>query len=142
MYEVLVHIQASVDGAPLPISTGRTLGLATEICLDRIRDHGLPPRAHEDELLFRIAGLISSEGAPSLPRRLLDSLCGARPRQTRMIAVLAYIDGLSVEEIANELGLSESRVRRTLQRLAQRWPDLETIGQRPACASHSRVSSG
>lgn len=123
MYEVFAHVQASADEAPHPISAGWALRLATEICLDRIRDHGLSPRDHEDELLSRVAGLVSSKDATSsLPRRLLGSLLTARRRQGRLIAVLAYIDGLTAEEIALELGLSESGMRRTLRRLAQRWP--------------------
>lgn len=125
MVEVFVRILANAADAPEPISTGWALRLATDTCLDRIRDQGRSPRDHDDRLLSRIAGLVSRESnRPSFTRRLLDRLLAARLRQRRLIAVLAYIDRLADEEIASELGLSPPRVRRTLRRLAQRWPEV------------------
>jgi DNA-directed RNA polymerase specialized sigma24 family protein len=44
-------------------------------------------------------------------RLLLDRLFGREPESTRTMAVLHYVDGFTLEEVARETGLSVSGVR-------------------------------
>lgn len=92
--------------------------IATNLCLNRIRDRARRPAHAGDETLLRIA---SSErpGAAAEARTLLDRLFGRHPESTRTIAVLHYLDGLTLEEVAAEVGLSVSGVRWRLRGLRQ-----------------------
>jgi RNA polymerase sigma-70 factor (ECF subfamily) len=48
---------------------------------------------------------------------LLDRLFGRHPESSRTIAVLHYVDGLTLEEVADEIGMSVSGVRKRLRAL-------------------------
>ena len=48
---------------------------------------------------------------------LLDRLFGRHPASSRTIAVLHHIDGLTLDQVAEETGLSVSGVRKRLRRL-------------------------
>lgn len=86
--------------------------MATNLSLNRIRDRGRRETFPGDELLNRIAGLTRLD-APLL----LDRLFRRHPESTRTMAVLHHVDGLSLEEVARECGMSVSGVRRRLRLL-------------------------
>ena len=48
---------------------------------------------------------------------LLDWLFDRHPESSRTIAVLHYVDGLTLEEVARQTGLSVSGVRKRLRKL-------------------------
>ena len=48
---------------------------------------------------------------------LLDWLFNRHPESSRTIAVLHYVDGLTLEQVADEVGLSVSGVRKRLRKL-------------------------
>ena len=75
-------------------------------------------------MLFHIAAL---GGAPDAERRslagtILDRLFAGQPESTRLIAVLHYVDRLTLEEVAAEVGMSVSGVRKRLRTLKERLP--------------------
>jgi RNA polymerase sigma-70 factor (ECF subfamily) len=88
--------------------------MATNLSLNRIRDRGRREDLPGDELLSRIAGLTRLD-APLL----LDRLFGRQPESTRTMAVLHHVDGLTLEEVARECGMSVSGVRRRLRVLRE-----------------------
>jgi RNA polymerase sigma factor (sigma-70 family) len=90
--------------------------IATNVCLNRIRDRGRQPVASDDELLHRIASSESAD-AGSEARAQLAWLFGRQPESSRTIAVLHYVDGLTLEQVAAETNLSVSGVRKRLRRL-------------------------
>jgi len=90
--------------------------IATNLCLNRIRDRRRRPSTSDDEVLYRIAAA-DDHGARSESRSILDRLFGRHPESSRTLAVLHYVDGLSLEEVAREVGLSVSGVRRRLRGL-------------------------
>jgi RNA polymerase sigma-70 factor (ECF subfamily) len=90
--------------------------MATNLCLNRIRDssrHALPT---DDMQLQRIASANEPEKR-SEARLLLDRLFRRHPASSRTIAVLHYLDGLTLEQVASEVGLSVSGVRKRLRNL-------------------------
>lgn len=96
--------------------------MATRICIDRIRSADFRYRC-EDPRLEEIASSGDLENE-SRARRLLDRIFGRQPASTRVMAVLHYIDGLTYEEVAAEVGMTAAGVRRRLQRLrgdAAKW---------------------
>jgi len=90
--------------------------IATNVCLNRIRDRRRKPETPDEELLASIASA-ESPGGLSEARMLLDRLFGRQPESSRTIAVLHYVDGLTLEEVARQTGMSVSGVRKRLRRL-------------------------
>jgi len=89
--------------------------MATNVCLNRIRDRGRRPQG-DDGQLYAIA-CASDPGALSDARMTLERLFGRHPESSRTIAVLHYVDGLTLEEVAVDVGMSVSGVRRRLRLL-------------------------
>ena len=92
--------------------------IATNVCLNRIRDRGRSPEMSDDERLYQIAGA-DEAGAATEARLLLERVFGRHPEASRTIAVLHHIDGLTLDEVAEETGLSVSGVRKRLRRLRE-----------------------
>ncbi len=98
--------------------------IATNLCLNRIRARARQPETPDEELLVRIASA-ENPGGGSDARLLLDRLFGRHPESSRTMAVLHFVDGLTLEQVAVETGLSVSGVRRRLRKLRQDVAELE-----------------
>ena len=90
--------------------------MATNLCLNRIRDRKRRPETADEERLYQIA-CAQESGAASDARLLLDRLFGRQPESSRTIAVLHYVDGLTLAQVAGEVRMSVSGVRKRLSRL-------------------------
>jgi RNA polymerase sigma-70 factor (ECF subfamily) len=99
---------------------------ATNVCLNRLRTRRRRPESPGDELLLRIAALDDGEAA-SVARSVLDRLFGQHPASTRTMAVMHLYDGLTLEEVAAESGLSVSGVRKRLRGLQASLRELEGV---------------
>ncbi|MBL9006025.1 MAG: sigma-70 family RNA polymerase sigma factor [Myxococcales bacterium] len=92
--------------------------IATNVCLNRLRSQRRRPEDPQSELLFQIAAAGGQEGATEA-RSLLDRLLSREPESSAVIAVLHLHDGMTLEEVASEVGLSVSGVRKRLRRLQE-----------------------
>src|SRR5262245_56098687 len=92
--------------------------VATNVCLNRIRDRGRKPETEDEDRLYRIA-VADAVGPGTEPRLLLERLFRHHPASSHTIAVLHHVDGLTLDEVAEETGLSVSGVRKRLRRLRQ-----------------------
>jgi RNA polymerase sigma factor (sigma-70 family) len=90
--------------------------MATNVCLNRIRTRKRRPESSDEEVLAAIASA-ESPGGVSDARMVLDWLFGRHPESSRTIAVLHYVDGLTLEEVARETKMSVSGVRKRLRKL-------------------------
>jgi RNA polymerase sigma-70 factor (ECF subfamily) len=98
---------------------------ATRLCLNRIRDkkrRGLD--CDTSELLLSIACADDDEGEKEA-RGVLAKLFSREPESSRTIAVLHFVDGMTLEETAREVGLSVSGVRKRLRGLQAKVKNLE-----------------
>ena len=98
---------------------------ATRLCLNRIRDkkrRGLD--CDTSELLLSIACADDDEGEKEA-RGILAKLFSLEPESSRTIAVLHFVDGMTLEETAREVGLSVSGVRKRLRGLQAKVKNLE-----------------
>jgi len=93
--------------------------IATNVCLNRIRDRGRRPAASDagDDGQLEAIARAETPGGESDARMLLDWLFDRHPESSRTIAVLHYVDGLTLEQVAGEVGLSVSGVRKRLRKL-------------------------
>jgi RNA polymerase sigma-70 factor (ECF subfamily) len=86
--------------------------IATNLCLNRIRDRRRDPDLPGDDVLDRIARRTDLD-TPAF----LDRLFRRHPESTRTMAVLHYLDGMTLEQVAAECGMSVSGVRKRLRAL-------------------------
>ncbi len=102
--------------------------IATNLSLNYIRDNKRlvqeASRGQDDEFLVRVATIESGEKR-SAAKLLLDKLFGNTLETTKMIAMLHYRDGFTLEETAQEVGMSVSGVRKRLRNLRSELKQLE-----------------
>ena len=99
--------------------------MATNVCLNRIRDRRRHEVPTEDDELERIAAA-GTQWAGSDARLVLDRLFRRHPASSRTMAVLHYLDGLTLEQVAAEVGLSVSGVRKRLRNLRRVLGEMTT----------------
>ena len=97
--------------------------IATNTCLNRIRSQGRRPETPHDELLQRIAA--APEPDITEFRDLLGLIFSREKPSTRTIAVLHLVDGMTLQEVADAVGMSVSGVRKRLRLLKQHVQELE-----------------
>lgn len=100
--------------------------IATNVCLNRIRSRRRRPEDPADELVARIADQRDDEPRLSASQ-VLDRLFSRFHTSTRTIAVLHLADGLTLEEVAAEVGLSVSGVRKRLRGLKAGLVELQGV---------------
>ena len=124
MHDVFVEILRRKDALDAASPAGLLLTTATHVCLNRLRSERRKPEDSEDEMLFQIASLDTAGNAEeqTLAGRILARLFAGQPESTRLIAVLHYVDRLTLEEVAAEVGMSVSGVRKRLRGLKERLP--------------------
>lgn len=110
------------DGAPSSL----LYRMATNVCLNRIRSRSRRPEDPDDELLARVASLEEPE-ARLTARSVLDRIFAREQPSTRTIAVLHLLDGMTLEEVAEAVGLSVSAVRKRLRTLRGHLVELEGV---------------
>ncbi len=95
--------------------------ISTNVCLNMIRDQ----RSHRsidisnEDLLIQLASYDKGEDRLII-RDLLDRLFRKEKHSTREIATLHFVDGMTLQEVANEVGLSLSGVRKRIRELKAR----------------------
>lgn len=101
--------------------------IATNVCLNRLRGRARHPEDRDDDLLLRIVAAGDDE-ARREARSLLARLFQREQESTATLAVLHLLDGMTLEEVARETGLSVSGVRKRLRRLRERLAELAERG--------------
>ena len=100
--------------------------IATNVCLNKIRTRRRHPESPDDELLHRIAAL-GEPGGRTAARSVLARLFSGEPESSSTIAVLHLVDGLTLEQTAEQVGLSVSGVRKRLRGLKASLRELEGV---------------
>ena len=121
---VFLRVYERMDSLDLSQSSSLLWNTATRLCLNRIRDkrrRGLD--VDSDELLLNIACAEEDDGREA--RGILARIFSKEQESTRTIAVLHYVDGMTLEETAETVGLSVSGVRKRLRTLQAKVKNLE-----------------
>ena len=93
--------------------------IATNICLNVLRSERRRPHTNDEKILMSIVDTEEHE-SNIVNRRLLDRVFRREPPSTKTMAVLHYVDGMTLQEVSNEVGLSVSGVRKRLRGLKER----------------------
>jgi RNA polymerase sigma-70 factor (ECF subfamily) len=119
MQETFVKILRYQDKLTDKAPSSMLYTIATNICLNMMRAAGRRPRTTGEEALERIAAAEDVE-ARALDRYVLDGIFEHERASTRTMAVMHYVDGMTLEEVASHVGLSVSGVRKRLRQLKER----------------------
>lgn len=112
--EVFVRLLERQDTLTDEYPSSLLWNIATRLCLNRIRDRKRRGESGGNDLLERIACL-NDDFARLEARSVLDKLFGKHPESTRTIAVLHLLDGMTLEEVAKEVKMSVSGVRKRIR---------------------------
>jgi RNA polymerase sigma-70 factor (ECF subfamily) len=124
LQEVFMQILRRPDLVEAEFPSSLLYRIATNVCLNRIRTRARRAESREEALLLNIASGEDVE-ARSAAGRLLDRIFDRHPESTRVMAVLHYVDGMTLEEVARETSLSVSGVRKRLRTLQAATSNLE-----------------
>jgi RNA polymerase sigma-70 factor (ECF subfamily) len=100
--------------------------IATNTCLNILRSEKRRPHINNDEILLNVAGKDDHEKRV-LTNHFLNRLFEEEKESTRVIAVMHYVDGLTLEETASQIGLSVSGVRKRLRNLRKKGLILKEV---------------
>lgn len=116
MHDVFVQLLTHRDRLHDTAAASLLWTIATHICLNKIRSRRRRPEDPRSELLARIAAADDPE-ARGAARSLLGRLFARAPASTGTIAVLHLLDGMTLEQVAEVVGMSVSGVRKRLRGL-------------------------
>jgi RNA polymerase sigma-70 factor (ECF subfamily) len=119
MHDVFVNLlrsRARLDGAA---PAALLMRMATNVCLNQLRGERRRPEDPEEAALLAIADA-EEPGGQSIARLALGKILGRELESTRVMAVLHLVDGLTLDEVGREVGLSGAAVRKRLRGLKTR----------------------
>jgi RNA polymerase sigma-70 factor (ECF subfamily) len=114
MQDVFVRLLAHRERMHGSYPSSLLYRMATNVCLNIIRDQKSRKTDANEELLARIACCDEQE-AKTLSAIILARLFHLEKPSTREIAVLHFVDGMTYREVARETNLSVSGVRKRLR---------------------------
>jgi RNA polymerase sigma-70 factor (ECF subfamily) len=124
MQDVFVQLLRRRDRLELDNPSSLLYRIATNLCLNRIRDRQRRGETKDEDILYRIADLDEPEVRVEA-RSVLDRLFVRHKESTRTIAMLHFLDGMTLEETAREVGMSVSGVRKRLSGLRASLGEVE-----------------
>jgi len=126
MHDTFVQLLRRQEKLEVAAPGGLLYRIATNVCLNRIRSQRRrPEQPAGDDLLGRIAASCVEPDSTVIARNTLSRLFAREKPSTRTIAVLHLLDGMTLEEVAREVGMSISGVRARLKLLRGRLSKLE-----------------
>ncbi len=124
MHDVFVQLLSHADQLSAQAPSSLLFRIATNVCLNRLRTRRRRPEDGDPDLLAEIAEH-TDPSARTAARAALDALFRHEPADTAVIAVLHLHDKMTLEEVAAEVGMSVSGVRKRLHRLRLKLHSLE-----------------
>jgi RNA polymerase sigma-70 factor (ECF subfamily) len=124
MHEVFVQVVRREDRLVDQAPSSLLYRMATNVSLNMIRTRKRHPEHPDEELLQRIASCDGAEERVGA-RGMLARLFSGEQESTQVIAVLHLHDGLTLQEVAAEVGMSVSGVRKRLRKLREHLHELE-----------------
>ena len=94
--------------------------ISTNVCLNVLREQRIRAADSKEDTLARIVSYDDHEEKMIL-RDTLDRIFRGEKVSTREIAVMHFVDGMTLNEVAREVGLSVSGVRKRLRNLCARF---------------------
>ena len=126
MQDVFVEVLRRQETLRVEAPSSFLYRTATNLCLNRLRSKRRKPADADTDLIDRIATAPEAEQR-SITRALLDRIFQREQPSTREMAVMHLVDGMTLEQVANETGLSVSGVRKRLRVLKAHVAELKEV---------------
>jgi RNA polymerase sigma-70 factor (ECF subfamily) len=101
--------------------------IATDVCLNHLRSRRRHPETRDEKLLAFLATTDAIDEQTE-QRTLLDKIFQHEPASTRAIAVMHYVDKMTLQEVARAVNMSVSGVRKRLRTLQAHAAQLQGYG--------------
>jgi len=124
MHDVFVQVLSRKDQLDDRAPSSLLFRIATNVCLNRLRGRKRRAEDGDPELLVEIAEA-TDPAARNAARAALDALFRHEPADTALIAVLHLHDKMTLQEVAAEVGMSVSGVRKRLDKLRTKLHAME-----------------
>ena len=124
--DVFVQLLRRSDDLEVSAPSSLLYRIATNVSLNMIRSAKRHPEHQDEELLMRIAMADTTEER-TLASAMLQRLFGREKESTATIAVMHLLDGFTLQEVADEVGMSVSGVRKRLPGLRASLHELEGV---------------
>jgi RNA polymerase sigma-70 factor, ECF subfamily len=121
MHDVFVNVLRYQDRLEDAAPSSLLYRMATNVCLNQLRTARRRPEVPADQAIDPVAYGSDPEGT-AVSRRILTRMFGSLVDPLAVIAALRYLDGMTLAEVAREVGLSASCVRKRLLHLRDRLP--------------------
>lgn len=121
--QLMRHEERIVETAP----SNLLMRMATNTCLNIIAADKRHPEDRDEALLQQIASADVDTDSRLHAKFFLGKLFGGEKESTRTIAVMHLLDGMTHEEVAREVGLSVSGVRKRLRGLQEKVAALREV---------------
>lgn len=125
MQDVFVEVLRRHDTLTASAPSALFMRVATNVCLNRLRTARRRKEDAGDGILLDLAAAMPDREEQSAARRMLTRIFGGGVESTFDIAVMHYVDRMTLDEVAREVGLSVSGVRKRLRTLRERLPSQE-----------------
>ncbi len=119
MQEVFTKVLLNRDRLRDDYPSSLLYRMATNVCLNLIRAQRTRPTVENENILTDIACYDESENRLILGN-LLDHIFKREKPSTREIAVMHFVDGMTLQEVAQAVGLSFSGVRKRIREMKAR----------------------
>ena len=126
MQDVFVEVCRRQDRLTVASPSSFLYRTATNVCLNRIRSKKRRPQDANTDLVERISTAPEAEDR-TLIAAFLDRVFARELPNTREMAVMHLVDGMTLQEVADEVGLSVSGVRKRLRLLKAHVAELEEV---------------
>ncbi len=126
MQDVFVEVCRRQDRLEVASPSSFLYRTATNVCLNRLRTKRRRPQEADTDLVERIATAPEAEDR-TLIRAFLDRVFARELPNTRQMAVMHLVDGMTLQEVADEVGLSVSGVRKRLRLLKAHVAELKEV---------------
>lgn len=101
--------------------------MATNLSLNQIRKQKNRSEDAKSDVLYQIAIADEAVGSRSEARSLLQKLFSQEPEELGVTAVLHWVDGMTLKEVAEAQSLSVSGVRKRLAKIKENMRTLESL---------------
>ena len=116
LQEVFIRLVEKKDSIRDEYPSSLLYRIATNTCLNMIKA-GKGKAAAEDDIISSIASMEEIPEEKTVIRDFLDRIFVSHPASTREIAFMHYVDEMTLEQVASEVGMSVSGVRKRLRNL-------------------------
>ncbi|MBX2803107.1 MAG: sigma-70 family RNA polymerase sigma factor [Myxococcales bacterium] len=126
MQDVFVEVCRRQERLEVAAPSSFLYRTATNVCLNRMRSKRRRPQDADTDLVERIATAPDAEDR-TLINAVLDRVFERELPNTREMAVMHLVDGMTLQEVADEVGLSVSGVRKRLRLLKAHVAEIEEV---------------